>query len=100
MSNVVTLSLLWLLLFVLSWQRTWVGAGAAILLAGFTFVAGSWMAFFGLVWLGTNDSVMWLVWTAVGVLVSLAPIVWKVWLVLKWLWARVDKRRRVPETSG
>ena len=91
MSSEVTLLVLWLVLFVLSWLRTWVGLGATILLAGFTFVAGSWMAFFGLVWLGANDSVMWLVCTALGVLVSLAPVVWKLWLGLKWLRMRAAK---------
>lgn len=91
MSSEVTLLVLWLLLFVLSWHRTLVGLGAAILLAAFTFMAGTWMTFFGLMWLGANDSAMWLVCTALGVLVSLAPVAWKLWLGLKWLRIRAAK---------
>ena len=93
MSSLATLSILWLLLFVLSWHRTWAGVGAAVLLAGFTFVAGPWMAFFGVMWMGVHDSPLWLICTAVGVLVSLAPVACKVWLAVKWLRARVGKLR-------
>ena len=93
MSSLATLSILWLLLFVLSWHRTWAGVGAAVLLAGFTFLAGAWMAFFGVMWLGANESPLWLICTAIGVLVSLAPIVWKLWLAVKWLRTRFAELR-------
>ena len=67
------------------------GFGSAILRAAYMVLTGLCLAFFGLMSLGATGSSLWLVSTAVGVLVSWALLAWRIWLGLRWHRARAAK---------